>query len=254
MARYIEDLELALPIICGTDGRDPAVVDMPLGDPRAIELKRLRVAFHVDNGIASPTPATADTVRRVAMGLVDAGMAVEEARPAGIEQTYEVFFDLIGADGGGGLRTRLHALGTTETHPLMQQFLELLRPRAMSTTEALAVLVRLDQYRAEMYAFWRGYDVILCPVCAVPAVPYGTLWANSAALSYTMAYNLTGWPAAVLRAGTSPDGLPIGVQIVAPPWREDVALAVAHHIEATMGGWQRPAREAMITAPSMAGA
>ena len=45
--------------------------------------------------------------------------------------------------------------------------------------------------------------------------------------SYTSAYNLTGWPGVVVRGGTSPEGLPIGVQVIARPWREDVALAVA---------------------------
>ena len=35
-------------------------------------------------------------------------------------------------------------------------------------------------------------------------------------------------------------GLPIGIQVVASPWREDVALAAAAHLEKTLGGWQRP--------------
>ena len=56
--------------------------------------------------------------------------------------------------------------------------------------------------------------------------------------SYTGAYNLTGWPGAVVRGGTSPEGLPIGVQVVARPWREDVALAVAQQLETALGGWQ----------------
>jgi amidase len=238
MARYVEDLALALPLICGGDGQDPTVVDLPLGDPRAVDLRQLRVALHVDNGIVAPTPATVDTVRRTARALSDAGVAVEEARPAGIEQTFELFNDLSGVDGGVGLRARLHALGTTETHPLMQQRLELLRPRARSTPDALALLVRLDQWRAGMFAFWQTYDAILCPTCAVPALLHGTSRANATAFSYTMAYNLTGWPSAVVRAGTSPEGLPIGVQIVARPWREDVTLALARHVETTMGGWQ----------------
>jgi amidase len=42
-----------------------------------------------------------------------------------------------------------------------------------------------------------------------------------------------------VRAGTSPEGLPIGVQVVARPWRDEVALAAALRIEAEMGGWQR---------------
>jgi len=44
----------------------------------------------------------------------------------------------------------------------------------------------------------------------------------------------------VVRGGTSSEGLPIGVQVVARPWREDVALAVAQVLEEALGGWQRP--------------
>jgi len=54
-------------------------------------------------------------------------------------------------------------------------------------------------------------------------------------------HNLTGFPAVVVRGGSSPEGLPIGVQLVAPPWREDVALAAARIVEAASGGWQPPA-------------
>jgi amidase len=46
---------------------------------------------------------------------------------------------------------------------------------------------------------------------------------------------------AVVRGGTSPKGLPIGVQVVARPWREDIALALTKQIEAISGGWQAPA-------------
>jgi amidase len=53
-----------------------------------------------------------------------------------------------------------------------------------------------------------------------------------------MTHNLTGWPAAVVRCGTSPEGLPIGVQVAAAPWREHIALAVAGRLEDVFGGWQ----------------
>jgi len=44
----------------------------------------------------------------------------------------------------------------------------------------------------------------------------------------------------VVRCGVSADGLPIAVQVVARPWREDVALAVALHLEEAFGGWACP--------------
>lgn len=43
-----------------------------------------------------------------------------------------------------------------------------------------------------------------------------------------------------MRAGTSPEGLPIGVQLVAPPFREDLALAAAYVVEAGTGGYMAP--------------
>ena len=61
-----------------------------------------------------------------------------------------------------------------------------------------------------------------------------------ASFSYTSTYNLTGWSAAVVRVGTTAGGLPIGVQVVARPWREDVALKVAQFLEQEFGGWIRP--------------
>jgi amidase len=86
------------------------------------------------------------------------------------------------------------------------------------------------------------YDVILCPVNASPAPPHGASFDTEKfpGFVYPMTYNLTGWPAAVVRGGTSPEGLPIGVQIVSRPWREDIVLAVAQQIETALKGWQKP--------------
>jgi amidase len=53
-------------------------------------------------------------------------------------------------------------------------------------------------------------------------------------------HNLLGWPGVSVRAGSSDGGLPVGVQVVAAPWREDIALALAQRIEALMGGYQQP--------------
>ena len=57
---------------------------------------------------------------------------------------------------------------------------------------------------------------------------------------YTTPFSLAGWPAATVRAGTSPEGLPIGVQLAAPPWRDDVALAAAAAVERALGGFSPP--------------
>jgi amidase len=242
MARYVEDLILTLPILTGVDWRDPATIPMPLDDPRNVELKSLRAAFYTDNGIMTPTPETIGIVRTAVHALADAGTFVEEARPAGIEQSYLIVRDLFAADGGASVQRLLQMVGTTETHPFVQQFGEILRPHAMTTAEFTGVLVRWDMFRSTMLSFIEKYDVIICPACALPAWPHSTTMTEEqlVAGSYSISYNLTGWPAVAVRGGTSPEGLPIGVQVVARPWREDVALAVAQYLETASGGWQRP--------------
>jgi amidase len=242
MARYVGDLALTLPILSGVDWRDSATIPMLLEDPRNVELKSLRVAFYTDNGIMSPTPETIETVQNAIAVLSEAGLFVEEARPPGIEHSYELFRDLFAADGGAGVQRLLKMAGTTEVHPYLQQFSEILRPYAMTTAGFSSLLVRWDQFRSTMLSFLEHYDVILCPVCATPAWPHSTTIIEEQffAGSYSITYNLTGWPAATVRGGTSPEGLPIGVQVVARPWREDVALAVAQQLEIVLGGWQPP--------------
>lgn len=59
-------------------------------------------------------------------------------------------------------------------------------------------------------------------------------------MSYSQWFNLLGNPAAAIPVGRSPEGLPIGVQVVGRPWEEETVLAVAARIERGRGGWQRP--------------
>jgi amidase len=73
-----------------------------------------------------------------------------------------------------------------------------------------------------------------------PAILHGESNAAWFGDTYSDIHNLTGWPATVVRGGTSNEGLPIGVQVVARAWREDVSLAAARIVEAASGGWQRP--------------
>lgn len=241
MARYVADLALTLPIMVGVDWRDPAVVPMPLGDPQHVQLKGLRVAMHTDNGIMTPTPEIMAAVRQAGAALAEAGLVVVEDRPAVLSGAMQLANDLSGSDGRAWVRRLLVQAGTTDIHPWLQQRLE--ESTAVDVAEFTALLEDVDTYRSAMLTFLQHYDLILCPVCAFPAPPHGATMSEDMrrGFSYTGAYNLTGWPGAVVRGGTSPTGLPLGVQVVARPWREDVALAVAQCLETALGGWQAPA-------------
>jgi amidase len=248
MARHVEDLDALMPILIGSDAMDHTVVPAPYhtnGEPK-------RVAFFCDNGIAAPTAETVDTVRAAARALADAGMTVEECRPPGIEQSYDLEMKLIGPDGGDGLREFLRSIGSTRTHPLLDGWLIKLEPYRTSLAGFAQYWADLDRFRAAMCEFLSRYDAILSPVCANPALPHGTSIedTNFRGFSYTMAYNVTGWPAAAIRCGTSASGLPIGVQIAVGRCREDVVLRLAGVLEEALGGWQ-PA-PVLGAAPAMA--
>ena len=132
--------------------------------------------------------------------------------------------------------------GTTEIHPLIQQMQKMTNGRMVSTAEFEMLAFGLDIFRSMMLSFMQRYDVILCPVNANAALKHGISNDEEVfpAFTYTWTYNLTGWPSVVVRAGTSPEGLPLGVQIVSRPWREDVALSVAQIIESELGDWEAP--------------
>lgn len=239
LARRVEDLALVLSVISGVDMQDAAIVPMPLGDPRAVDLRRLRVAFHTDNGIVTPSAEVAAVVKKAAAALAEAGIPIEEVRPQGIGQAYEIYLGLFTADGGAGIESLLKEVGTQHVHSLMQRVLELQRQGAKSVAELAVLIGRWDAHRRQMLSFMSNY-VLLCPVCSFAGMTHGSTYERLPSFSYTMAFNLTGWPAAVVRGGTTQKGLPIGVQIVARPWWEDVALAVAQRLQDALGGWQRP--------------
>ena len=235
MARHVEDLSLTLSIIAGPDGHDPAVVPAPLGDPQDVSVRDLRVAFFTDNGIKSPSPDTVSTVRAAAGVLADHGVSVTEDRPQGVSNAERLWFSLYLADGGAWIRRLIHAAGTERLSSALD-WMQTAQP--VSLTKFTQEMSRWNVYRSAMLAFMQPYDVLLCPVSATPATRHDD--PDGPDFTYTFAHNLTGWPGAVVRCGTSAEGLPIGVQIVARPWREDVALAVAQYLETNLGGWQSP--------------
>ena len=242
MARYVEDLALILSIISGPDWDDPHIVPMPLGNPADVDISGLRVAFYTDNGLRVPTDEIVAAVRSAANALADAGCLVEEDLPRAIPDNPDINNQLSQGDGQAGARRLLAKYGTTETHEWMTRLLEKASENMVSVGEYTAVLEKIDSYRSAMLGFMQNYDVIVCPVSAFAALPHGESMTdeNRAGINYTATYNITGWPSTVVRGGTSPDGLPIGVQVVARPWREDVSLAVAQYLEGALGGWQRP--------------
>jgi amidase len=234
MARRVEDLQAMMGLLVGGDGEDRTVVSMPF--LRWTMEQRARIAFFTDNGIAPADEDTRAVVRSAAKALEDAGHAITEARPPAVEQSYGLEMKLLGPDGGDGLRTFLKDIGSGRTHPLLDGWLGKLEAFRTDVEGFAGYWADLDKFRNEMFRFLTDFDAVVSPVSSTPAVLHGTSVRDDvfSGYSYTMTHNLTGWPAAVVRCGTSRGGLPIGVQIAAAPWREDIALGIAAHLEQLM--------------------
>src|SRR5437879_1168137 len=144
--------------------------------------------------------------------------------------------------------TKLRA-GYVPTGDILKEFIEVVAAEPPLTLERLLhTWLERDQCRTRLLMQMRQFPVLLCPVCSIPAFRHGErAWnvdgqsvAYLDAMRYAQWVNLTGNPAAVVPAGRSPEGLPIGVQIVGRPHEEEVILAIAEKIESALGGWQRP--------------
>ena len=97
--------------------------------------------------------------------------------------------------------------------------------------------------RRKLLAEMESFPILLCPVCAIPAFRHGERsWDVEGqrveyldAMRYTQWFNLLGAPAAVVPVGRSPEGLPIGVQIVGRPFEDERVLGIAAAVEASFG-------------------
>ena len=234
MARRVEDLQAMMPILLGPDGEDHTVIHMPYGQE---PLDNLRIACFTDNGFAEPDAETRAVVERAGKAL-----GAVEKRPPGAELAHELEMKFLGADGGDGVKEFLRSIGSNRTHPLLDGWLEKLEAYRTDVNGFAAYFALIDQFRARLHAFLSTVDVILSPVSTSAALPHGTSIEekNFRGFSYTMMHNLTGWPAAVVRCGETSTGLPIGVQIAAGPWRENIVLGVARRLEDIFGGWRAP--------------
>lgn len=239
MARFVEDLALTLPIISGPDGVDPAIAPVLLGDPADVQLGTLRIAWYPQADGHAPTAAAVQrAVADAADALRDITRSVAEDCPPMLADYFELRERIDGADDFNWLRRLLARHGTTELSPQLRSLWREAKPSTLA--DFTLALEEQDRFRSGMLQWMRSYDALLAPVAVSAARPHEWEPPEGVRANYTGAYNLAGWPGAVVRCGTAADGMPIGVQVLAAPWREDIALAVAAALERTFGGWKLP--------------
>ncbi len=252
MARNVEDLALLLSVLAGPSRRAPLSLEAPgatFAPPlRLTDLAGVRVALSVDLGGAFTVDhAVADVIGEQATVLESLGASVEHAHPA-----------LPGAD--AAFRTLRAWVFHTRFRALVDKRPEDFKPSLRDNIMAGADLTgddvarayqRLTSIHERMRTFFDSYDLLALPVSQVPpfsaeeefpadingvAQPTYLDWMRSAYL-----ITVTGCPAISVPAGFTPEGWPVGIQLVGPVRGERRLLEVAHAFEqATRIGERRP--------------
>jgi amidase len=244
LARRVEDIALITPLIAGPDFQDAACAPVPWADPATVDLKKLKAAYFSTNTVTDTDEDTKKAITQAAKWVSEVVASMTEDLPKDLlAELFEARTKLTNGDGLAYYKRLAEKNGTKTYSPQRHAQMASLKP--ISTAEYVEAWETQDANKVKMLQWFSKYDVLLCPVGGKPAQPietgYDTPVPTGPQWSYTGVFNTTGWPVVVVRCGSSADGkLPIGVQVVAPPWREDICIAVASYIESKSGGWQKP--------------
>lgn len=243
MARTVADVSLLFRTLSGQDPLDPVSAPIALREPAIDDLRRNTIGFFEDDGLAPVTQETRTAVNAAAQALRDAGFRVEPFRPRALEQLRKLWWKFF-VQCGEMFYAPMIAGKEERLSPIFKEFLSIARAQTpLSATALLAAWAELDVLRAKTLEEMCDFPVVLCPVASIPAFRHGErAWtidgrpvAYLDAVRHTQWFNALAAPAAVVPVGFSPEGLPIGVQIVARPFEDETALGVAALVDAAFG-------------------
>jgi fatty acid amide hydrolase len=223
LARSVEDLRLGLSVLAPERFADEAPVQAATPhDPRAEEVRGLRIGVYEDDGFFPASAAIRRAVREAVGTLIDQGADLEAVELPDVAGALDIYYGLLSADGGDAVRA---FLGRSKRDPRISDLLTLAgttgRRRALLTGLAGALgraqvahlfrvtgrvdeagLVRLRSAAEDARARFarlleeRKLDALIGPVKSLPALTHGaTRELAAASVNYTALYNLLRWPA-----------------------------------------------------------
>lgn len=243
LARTIGDVALLFDALSGHDPLDPVSPPVALRNPSAEELRTKAIGFFEDDGFVPVTPETRAAVNDAARALREAGFRVEPFRPRTLEPLRKLWWKFFAQCGAMFYEPEIrnkHA----KLSPIFNEFLGIAEAAGpLGAAELLNAWAELDLLRAKTLAEMREYPILLCPVASIPAFRHNErVWTIDGrsveyldAMRFTQWFNTLACPAAVIPVGASAEGLPIGVQIAARPFEDEVVLGVAAVVDAAFG-------------------
>ncbi|HEY7868948.1 MAG TPA: amidase, partial [Methylomirabilota bacterium] len=235
LTRRVRDARLALAAMAGTDPHDPRCVAMPLEGPSSA--RPIRVALVTDPaGRGGVAPAVADSVRRAGRWLAEAGYAVEEVEPPELGAVADLWATIAMDDTIAALEPAVAQFGDDGIKRALG-FWRALHP-ARDARHVLDGLTRRDHFLRIWEVFLAERPLVVTPVSNEPAfavdldlVDAETTRRLMAAQIMQLAVPVLGLPSVSVPTGLA-DGVPMGVQITAGRFREDLCLDAAAAIEA----------------------
>ncbi len=243
MARAIGDVALLFAALSGHDPLDPVSSPVELRAPSPDELRTRAIGVFEDDGLIPVTPETRAAVNNAARALRDAGFRVEPFRPRMLEPLRKLWWKFFVQCGAMFYEPEIRNK-RGKLSPIFSEFLEIAETAGpLNATDLLNAWAEMDLLRAKTLAEMAEYPVLLCPVASIPAFrPNERAWTIGGrtveyldAMRFTQWFNTLACPAAVVPVGVSPEGLPIGVQIAARPFEDEIALGVAAIVDAAFG-------------------
>ncbi len=234
MARRIADLELLFDVISRSSAES--------GHPD--QLRSLRVAFYVDDGVAPVTDETAQAVRAAAELLRVSGFEVREEQPPGVSEGSRLWIELFAEAAQQQLR-EFYRGREDQAGPLVLPMLRekdgsaSLAEKVNSAERRAKAVVERERLREELLRWMKQTPLIVAPVGAISAFEHGTkrIEINGKsisvfrAFSYSQTFNVFGLPAVAVPITRTKQGLPIGVQLIGVPNSEHLLLAAAEILE-----------------------
>jgi Asp-tRNA(Asn)/Glu-tRNA(Gln) amidotransferase A subunit family amidase len=245
MARTIEDLETLFSVIAGPDPGDPLAAPTPARSVGESEVRGLRVGILESDALGAVTPETEAAVQQAARWLGDAGFCVEPFRMQRIDRALELWWYFFGTVIAHLLQQSI-AGREDEIGPMLSEYLEVAGPRApLSLDEFLQNCGERDTLRTDLIRQMSEVPILISAVSSAPAFRHGEgSYREGSGYRDTMRHsqwlNPAGFPGVSVPVGLCSQGLPIGVQVIARPFEDELALAVGRTIERARGTWQAP--------------
>jgi amidase len=243
LCRHVEDLPLLLSILQGPDGIDPKAIYSPLSPMDNVFLSKLKIAYFNQNEIIETSFETKIAIKNACDALASAGAKIVEDMPENLQDGFLIFQEMLGSNASKSLRDALTQMNVTRASSLLEKLITHLDQFACDLPTFMQRWDKWENYQSNVLKFFNGHDVLISPVTPNSALSHDSPMWNPGLIShasYAWSISATLLPVVIVRAGTSKSGLPIGIQIITKPFHEHVGLAVAQHIENSLGGWEMP--------------